>query len=708
VHTRRHEGTRHVTAEQLVEPGRSLGPLFVDLFEEDVPSGRVIGSAVRDGVLRRGVDAEGVIGVDHGALRIRPLVDNGWGRALLAYGPYDRRAGLTMATLALNGHNTSQSERLPEKFRKRLAQWLKGHSAERSTMRRRAREWLLHPRKRYMIRRSRIWLRMSRGPVVELDENLAVGWFADEVQREPGRGNGLVMHAALGENGELWARIDDTFVPVVRGLQNVPICFVVVVRDRGAAYYIGSIPGAAGTAALPELRPIGVDTSAQDPTLHACIHQAVLGQIGFRVDTRVSAVEVAHVPALADWCGSAHAADRLSGSGALHGSDAERGGPWTVGRGEIVRDTAGCHGGSGPSVAVVDPGRASGLVHVELTGEGGGIRWRHVDMDHALSLVVADGAVRLVLTEDGVDRDVATDVLPPGGAPRSAQVIDDGAAVTVVVDGRRCFGGPLSIDAYADATAVGILVGGAGSGLVRRFEAHPRSVSIDALETLPTPWFAVGTEVVVHDDFGGPAGVDLHERTTTTGGAAWNRSYGDGHIRTTGESAARVDATVSSPNPGNTAYTVPWDSDALADVEVEITPPGRGRGEGECSRAGIIIWDDEQNFLTISLYLDDSYEGASVAIFSHLDGFEELFDAVWTMVGDRVDWGVPHRLRVVSDGLHLLVFIDDEPVLYRAITDIYRDRPAMTVNRVGLVVNWEWGDDTGSTFREFTVRTVPS
>ncbi len=56
------------------------------------------------------------------------------------------------------------------------------------------------------------------------------------------------------------------------------------------------------------------------------------------------------------------------------------------------------------------------------------------------------------------------------------------------------------------------------------------------------------------------------------------------------------------------------------------------------------------------------------------------------------------------DGMNLLTLIDDEPVLYRQLTDIYVDQERLNINRVGLVVNWEWGDDTGTVFDRFEAR----
>jgi hypothetical protein len=87
-----------------------------------------------------------------------------------------------------------------------------------------------------------------------------------------------------------------------------------------------------------------------------------------------------------------------------------------------------------------------------------------------------------------------------------------------------------------------------------------------------------------------------------------------------------------------------------------------------------------------------------------VDGYEEIYDAVWTNVGRRVHWGVPYQFRVVFDGRRFTAFINDEPVLHRALTDIYPDWHQLQINRIGIVSNWEWGNDTGSVFTDFTAR----
>ena len=98
------------------------------------------------------------------------------------------------------------------------------------------------------------------------------------------------------------------------------------------------------------------------------------------------------------------------------------------------------------------------------------------------------------------------------------------------------------------------------------------------------------------------------------------------------------------------------------------------------------------------------FAGSSISVFPHLGGFEDVFDAVWVNVGDRIRWGSPYRLRVVCDGEALLVYAGADQVLYRAFADVVPSHPHLAVRRVGLAVNWEWGTDTGTVFGDVHAR----
>ena len=113
---------------------------------------------------------------------------------------------------------------------------------------------------------------------------------------------------------------------------------------------------------------------------------------------------------------------------------------------------------------------------------------------------------------------------------------------------------------------------------------------------------------------------------------------------------------------------------------------------------------DEDHYLLINNWFRDTYDGASISCFFYLGGAENVYKAVWSNVGRRVYWGVPYTLRIASDGSRFLVHLNDEPVLYRALTDVYPEAGRLAIRRVGVAANWEWGDDTGSLFRRFRAR----
>jgi hypothetical protein len=176
---------------------------------------------------------------------------------------------------------------------------------------------------------------------------------------------------------------------------------------------------------------------------------------------------------------------------------------------------------------------------------------------------------------------------------------------------------------------------------------------------------------------------------------------GNGVIEVTGDGGARIRGSVEAPCPGRTAYCLDWAHPEFADLEVTITPPGTQRGQKEKSRAGFVLFQNRDNYFIVNVWLADGYQGASVSSFFKLGGFEDLYDAVWTNVGDRIYWGKPFRLRLCCDGERYLVYVNKEPVLYRAFRDVYADVERLRIRKVGLIANWEWGCDTGSKFEQF-------
>ena len=243
-----------------------------DDFEHDRRPGTVVGSAAADGSLRGGVDAEGTLAVDNGALRIGYLEQPGWGREALAYGPLPLRPGLAMSALVLNGHNASELHD-PPVYGLFAGRW---HRLKRALM-------------------------ASQRPP-ELPENLAVGWSEGPGKRSE-RPRGplfFVRQEHGGENATLCARVGGRLAPLLPRLCDLPFLYVVVLRADAAVYYAAAgIEGTPGLPALPAMRPLAVDPTPPPAELLASVEQSVIAEAGWRIDSRVHAVRVADVPELA-------------------------------------------------------------------------------------------------------------------------------------------------------------------------------------------------------------------------------------------------------------------------------------------------------------------------------------------------------------------------------------------------------------------------
>lgn len=685
---------------------------ITDVYTDPIKSGRVIGSLASNGTIRRGVDKEGVIGIDNGALRIQPLIRPGWGRASIVYGPYERQNGLALTFFALNGHNTSQSEALPEGLLRRLWRWARGTETE-SVLHRLLR-WLLVPQKRFMLKRLIWWLYSHPKFVPEpaIDENLVLGWFPSEAPQDPvNAGNTFTVHAGGPRNGELWTRVRGRHQVVLTSLQNIPVYYMIILREQGAAYYASSLSGALGLIGYPYMRPLAIDTSCKNTDVYAALHQSVLGQIGFRVDTRVYATQIKQIPDLMSWYGTAHMADSLQGEGALAGSMTETGDMWIVGSGGFQRTHQGAKPVGTNNLAIVDSGVPSGLIHLLIEAasarEEVRILWRYQDVNNYCSVTIGSDSCHIGIQENGIWCNIASDKTRYLCADRtnSLQILDDGHTFTLYWNGETLFDQQFVENRLQYATAVGIHTFAQSDTLwVRNFEVHARSIPIPQDLNIGCPWKKEGQREVIAEDFIGAAG-DLAGKITTVGAKVWRKEIGLGNIHLTGAGSAKVQATATDPAPGRIAYTVEWDYPQLADIEIGIVPPGTAKGQNERGRGGVIFWQDERNYITVSTWLDDNYSGSSISSFFYLSGYEELYDAVWTNVDRRVHWGRHYRLRVAFDGVNYLAYVDDEPVLYRALTDVYPKLRPLTIHRVGLVANWEWGCDTGSVFTGFTAKT---
>ena len=116
------------------------------------------------------------------------------------------------------------------------------------------------------------------------------------------------------------------------GLANVPYTYVLLVRDDGVILYAVGPPGTRAVGAHPKLRPLGVLEGSTAPAgaRYVGIHQAVLGEVDYKSDTRVSGVRAAVDPSLANWWTTAHLADSLEGLGDFDARTPDAGPAWTA------------------------------------------------------------------------------------------------------------------------------------------------------------------------------------------------------------------------------------------------------------------------------------------------------------------------------------------------------------------------------------------
>ncbi len=686
---------------------------FIDTFCEPLPAGQVIGSLLpvdpMNGsvhLARKGVDVESLLSIDHHALRIQPLLQPGWGRSGLAYGPYPRQNGLTFAVAVLNGHNTSQTVEALGSLAHRMKLWIQSGRTDPLAPRL-WKVWRKRHAKRFTRKLAR-WWHLSTQPIPQITENLAVGWFPNESVKSPiEEGSALLIHAAGPKNGELWATTGKQPISAFQQLQDLPLYLVIALREQGAVYYAATLPGDAHLPAYPTLRPLGIDPTRAESQVYAGIHQSVSGEIGFHIDTRVYAAQVACLPEWVNWYGSAHAADRFSTDPAvvqtLDGKQAEKGGVWRI------LPTA----DPSQTTAMLLPEEESGLIHLRFRGEIAagaalGLRWRAVDEQNYWQVQIKRESIELTLCQNGQPQGIAQESILPLSANEihSLQILDNGNEFGLYFGGALLFGQRFTERQFMEGRGMSIQQCGEMTAAFHclDFEAHPRTIPAPYGLTLPAPeWLPAAGEVALADTFqGDPA--DLHGRIAPVGQASWQHTLGRGRICLNGAGGAQVQATAERPNPGRTLYTLPWDAPNYADLSIQVLSPGSKRGEWHKGRSGLVFWQDKDNYLAINTWLDDVYQGASVSSFFYLNGFEELFDAVWTNVGNRVAWGQSHTLRIAFDGLHYLAFVNNEPVLYRSLTDVYPDFKPLAIHRVGILVNWEWDDDTGSLFQSFEAR----
>jgi hypothetical protein len=696
--------------DETQKEGRTT-PLVVDRFTTDVARGRVNGTtdsgsatSQSPAAVRHITDAERMISIDHGALRIPMLAKPGFGRAALSYGPFTAKPGLAMAVWMLNGHNTSQTLHTYSLL-KQAYRFLRGGNA--FSIPEQLAGWCRHPARESLWRRVECWVGVRFAKNANVKDNLMVGFFTDATKPTLGsHGSAFVMHAASHECGDLRStstgRMDpgSSFTPqadngtsIAHGFQNVDALYVVVLREDSAISYLAATPGARGAAAVGMMRPVAIErrstnTAPPSPTVFAGVHQAVLGEIGFAVDSRVHAIIVDHLPECASRFAGAHAAN----ASPSHSAEQFR---------QLVAPT----------------GLLSAWLAPSSTPTG--IVFRAVNLHNHWSVVVrtteAGTLVDLAKVHDGSSTIVASATMstPPGHC--QLLILDDGDSIAVRFAGQVI--GPHAIRDPLHAVSAGIGIVGDS---IRDFEAHPREVPIPPQFRVHEFWAPKGSRELIRDDFADSSATTPTEldngvvpvastATPTTQRPTWQRTFGSGRfdiLPTSSGGGTKVRGEPGNPCPMRTLYTLPWSNPAFADIETTMTPPGTGRFQRQAGRSGLVLWQDKRNHLIVNLWLHDGYDGASISSFLVFDGFDDVYNAVWTNSGSRVTWNKPFRMNVTFDGDRYLVRVNDEPVLYRRVTDVYPRANRFNITRVGLASNWEWGLDTGTLFHNFIARDV--
>ncbi len=667
-------------------PGEQL--LLLDDFSQG-GTGRVVGTVV-DGYIRRGIDAERVLSIDDQSLRISPMRRPGWARCSLAYGPFAPDAGLGMSIHVLNGHHASEDYAL-RRLRSQLRSWL--HGSHTRSLARRVPELMLNRRRRSAGKRLADWVYHWRHDAVALEENMTAGFFAVPA---PATTDDLsaafAIRGAGADNGELAMRVGSSLYAGVRRLTNVPMHLIAMLREDAVTYYVSSLAHAVAGAPHPLMQPLAIDGAPLKSDVYVGVEQQVLGEIGFSVDSRVYGVRVAMVPTLGRWPGTAHVADRMSATGPL--DEAAVGGRWIVVPGALEeREPSGGVSSGDNATALIYPDAPTGLIRVRLEptngATGAAIFWRALDNEDHLRLEMTSLDARLVCRAQGADRVLSAVAL--ASVVEDLQILDDGTTIRAAAGGSLLFEVPVPEDAHDERTGVGFGRRGTGPLRIREFEAHPREIPIPISLRSPAATWIEGNDVVIDDQFVDTPCHDLEGRTTSTG--SWRRRMGRGRFEVEADGGLRVAAV-----PDRTAYTVPWPFPECADVNIRIVPVRSGHR----SRAGAIFMQDDANFLIVSLWFNDRDDGAaSVSSFVRLDGREDVYDAVWVNVRDRLQWDEPVDLRIAFDGGLYHASLNNEPVLWRSVRDIYPGARPLAVHETGIVANWEWGLDTGSRILSF-------
>lgn len=631
--------------------------------------------------------------MDNDAIRLGYLNHPGWNRLGVGLGPFQVRDGLVVCAAMLNGHNGSQTSIEWDHGPKRIARGI-----VRGLLR-----WIPPPMMPDRLRRIVHPSTPHARNFPHISHNLHIGFSPSHPPRKYGGRSACFRITASGiENGTISARNERAFVDILKRATNIPRLFCVIVRQESILYCLSN-----GYPDNVHFTPLLIAATKRPRHFFASISQSVLGEIGFRADSRIYGMKAGVLDRWSSWDAAAQTADRLLGGLDFQSRLSTNGEHWRLIQGHFQPTPTGMRSCGGRGIATIRLTQPAGIVRVLLdkNSNGAGLVWEFESKNTYMQALLMDKHLRISSVHNNTIEELGSRKVPCGYGPYGKYdlcIYVSSSYLRAFVNGKQLLTIPRN-SRMEPGHAAGIVSLGLGNTF-SDFEVISQSIPVplEIQMTLPAPRTPEGT--MLHDRLYGTSGMplDLHR---TPDNRRWKHVLGKGRFELTGANAIRVRASVSSPNPGRTAYTIRWPESTPVEIATRILPPGNAKGQGEKCRAGVIFMQDPDNYLIVSTYLDDWDVGKSISTFLRLRGYEEIKHATWSNVGTRIHWGRAFLLSVCFDGMRFLARVDHEPIHYRALTDIYPQAKPLRVNRIGLVANWEFGDDTGSEFLSFAAKS---
>jgi len=342
------------------------------------------------------------------------------------------------------------------------------------------------------------------------------------------------MQSAGPWTGRLLARIKGKAVPVLEYVPNIPLYYLVMLRERGAIYYVSTWPDTFQHHGYPVMMPLGIDREEKHSPLYGGFFQSILGEIGFRVDSRVYGVKVGKVAMGEAWYGMAQVADALTGQGALSQQPCHRGGTWKVEMGTFERTSRGTQAIDFPALASIEADRKVGLIGVELIPQNRrlniGIAFLYQDADHHWRVYIKNNQAFLQRVWKKKIEHIATTQVKKrlGRKGEVLQILLQDMQVRVLLGHQVLFVASLASSDKLLAQAARIALYSAGQGYFKNLEVHAADVPIPEQMRIAWPWRIPQTEVVMADSLQGePA---LLEGRVVSPNVIWERRAGKGII----------------------------------------------------------------------------------------------------------------------------------------------------------------------------------